>query len=146
MERTRGDGSVKQTNKETIMTRYKTQAVATLAFALLTVPAFAEGPEGSNGTSQNGLGLNAVTSNAVTQNAIFANGTGLYALNGVRIEGIVLAKSIAPAGKSIVDPNDRSLPAVQKGGVEKSVVDPNDRSRPAGKKSTAEKSVVDPND
>jgi hypothetical protein len=141
MERTRGDGSVKQMNKETIMTRYKTQAVATLAFALLTVPAFADDWGGINGTSQNGMSFNSLTSNA-----IFANGTGLYALNGVRVEGIVLAKSTGPAARSVVDPNDRSLPAVQKGGVEKSIVDPNDRSRPAGKKSTAGKSVIDPND
>jgi hypothetical protein len=123
------------------MTRYKTQAVATLAFALLTVPAFADDWAGNNGTSQNGLGLNSLTSNSLT-----SNGTGLYALNGVRVEGIVLAKSTGPAAKSVTGRNIRSLPAVQKGGVEKSIVDPNDRSRPAGKKSTAGKSVVDPND
>jgi len=121
MERAREDGFGKQMNKEIIMTRYKTQAVATLAFVLLSVPALAGGPEGHNGTSQNGLGLNSLTSNA-----IFANGTGLYALNSVRVEGIVLAKSTGPAAKSVVDPNDRTLPAVQKGGVEKSIIDLND--------------------
>jgi hypothetical protein len=112
------------------MYRFKTYMAAASAMACLAAPASAGGPEGNNGKSLNGLNNNAVTQNAVTQNAIFANGLGVYALNGVHADGIVLAKSLAPAGKSIIDPNDRS------------VVDPNDRNLPAVQKSNVESSTA----
>jgi hypothetical protein len=121
MERTRGDGS--DQDKETVMMISKTHAAAALAFALLTVPAFAGGTP--NGKSLNGLKHNSLTSNSLTSNAIFANGTGIHALNGVHVDGIVLVKSTSPVGKSVVNSNERNLPAVQHGTIEKPVIDPN---------------------
>lgn len=130
------------------MYRFKTYMAAASAMACLAAPASAGGPEGINGKSLNGLNNNAVTQNAVTQNAIFANGLGVYALNGVHADGIVLAKSLAPAGKSIIDPNIRSvidpnfrsivdpnvrgLPAVQKGNVQSSTAGKRSNGLPSG--------------
>ncbi|TIQ18187.1 MAG: hypothetical protein E5X51_27165 [Mesorhizobium sp.] len=104
------------------MYRFKTYMAATVAMACLVAPASASGPIGANGKSLNGLAQNSLTSNAVTQNAIFTTGLGVLALNGVHADGIVLAKSLAPAGKSVIDPNFRS------------VVDPNERGLPAVQK------------
>ncbi|MER9405732.1 hypothetical protein NKI36_17005 [Mesorhizobium caraganae] len=134
-----------KTKKGNQMLRFKTYMAAASAMACLVAPASAGGPEGMNGKSLNGLQYNSLTSNsltsnAITTNAIFANGLGVYALNGVHADGIVLAKSLAPAGGSIVDPNDRNLPAVQHGSG--SFLNPNMGNLPAvqkGQPSTAGK-------
>ncbi|WP_208636376.1 hypothetical protein [Mesorhizobium helmanticense] len=109
---------------------------AAVAMACLVAPASAGGPEGMNGKSLNGLQQNSLTSNSLTSNSLTSNGLGVYALNGVHADGIVLAKSLAPAGKSVVDPNDRNLPAVQHGAG--SVIDPNDRNLPAVQKGNSQ--------
>ncbi|OWK19741.1 hypothetical protein AJ88_39305 [Mesorhizobium amorphae CCBAU 01583] len=93
------------------MNRLKTYLAAASAMACLVAPAIAAGPEGSNGKSLNGLKhnsltSNSLTSNSLTSNAIFTHGLGVHALNGVQADGIVLAKSLAPAGGSVIDPND----------------------------------------
>ncbi|TIO08296.1 hypothetical protein [Mesorhizobium sp.] len=114
------------------MFRFKTYVAAASAMACLVAPASAANPIGANGKSLNGLTYNAITTNAVisnslTSNAIFTNGLGVLALNGVHADGIVLVKSLAKAGGSIIDPNIRSIvdPNIR------SVVDPNDRNVPA---------------
>ncbi|QIA24140.1 hypothetical protein [Mesorhizobium sp. AA22] len=131
------------------MFRFKTYLAAASAIVCLAAPAGAAGPEGSNGKSLNGLTYNAITTNAVTSNsltssAIFTNGLGVLALNGVHVDGIVLAKSLAPAGKSIVDPNVRSiidpnirgLPAVQKDNVRSSTAGKKSNGLPSGQHGT----------
>lgn len=126
------------------MNRFKTYLAAASAMACLAAPASAGGPEGSNGKSLNGLRLNSLTSNSLTSNAIFTNGLGVLALNGVHADGIVLAKSLAPAGKSIIDPNVRSvidpnfrgLPAVQKNNVRSSTAGKKSNGLPAGQHGT----------
>ncbi|MET3582338.1 hypothetical protein ABID19_005397 [Mesorhizobium robiniae] len=135
------------------MNRFTIYMAATVAMACLVAPASASGSIGANGKSLNGLTYNAVTSNsltsnAVTSNAIFANGLGVLTLNGVHADGIVLAKSLAPASKSIVDPNVRSiidpnirsLPAVQHGSG--SVIDPNFGNLPAVQKGNVRASTA----
>ncbi|WP_192179563.1 hypothetical protein [Mesorhizobium amorphae] len=122
------------------MNRLKTYLAAASAMACLVAPAIAAGPEGTNGKSLNGLEQNSLTSNSLTSNAIFPNGLGVYALNGVHVDGIVLAKSLAPAGGSIIDPNDRSLPAVQHGAG--SFLNPNMGNLPAVQKSNAQSSTA----
>ncbi len=84
------------------MNRFKTCMAAASAMACLVAPASA-----------------AETGNSLTSNSLTSNGLGVYALNGVHADGIVLAKSPVKAGGSIIDPNDRS------------VADPNDRNLPA---------------
>ncbi|RWM77291.1 MAG: hypothetical protein EOR81_18680 [Mesorhizobium sp.] len=118
------------------MNRFKTYLAAASAMACLAAPASAGGPEGSNGKSLNGLRLNSLTSNSLTSNAIFTNGLGVLALNGVHADGIVLAKSLAPAGKSIIDPNDRGLPAVQRNNVRSSTAGKKSNGLPAGQHGT----------
>lgn len=122
--------------KEIKMNRFKTYLAAASAMACLAAPASAGGPEGSNGKSLNGLRLNSLTSNSLTSNAIFTNGLGVLALNGVHADGIVLAKSLAPAGKSIIDPNDRGLPAVQRNNVRSSTAGKKSNGLPAGQHGT----------
>lgn len=111
------------------MFRFKTYLAAASAIACLVAPASAAGPEGTNGKSLNGLEKNSLTSNSLTSNSLTSNGLGVLALNAVHADGIVLAKSLAPAVKSIIDPNDRSIIDPN----DRSVIDPNDRS------------IVDPN-
>ncbi|CAH2407944.1 hypothetical protein [Mesorhizobium escarrei] len=125
------------------MNRFKTYMAAASAMACLVAPASAAGPEGSNGKSLNGLTYNAITTNAVTSNsltsnAIFTNGLGLLALNGVHADGIVLAKSLAPAGRSIIDPNVRSVVDPNF----RSVIDPNIRGLPAVQKNNVRASTA----
>ncbi|GLS41035.1 hypothetical protein GCM10010869_66320 [Mesorhizobium tianshanense] len=125
------------------MDRFKTYLAAASAMACLAAPASAAGPIGANGKSLNGLENNSLTSNSLT-----SNGLGVLALNGVHADGIVLAKSLAPAGKSIIDPNIRSvidpnfrsivdpnvrgLPAVQKGNVQSSTAGKRSNGLPSG--------------
>ncbi|RUV68521.1 MAG: hypothetical protein EOR30_21935 [Mesorhizobium sp.] len=127
------------------MNRFKTYLAAASAMACLVTPASADWPVGAgNGKSLNGLQLNSLTSNAVTSNTIFPNGLGVHALNGVHVDGIVLAKSLAPAGKSIIDPNVRSvidpnfrgLPPVQKDNVRSSTAGKKSNGLPAGQHGT----------
>jgi hypothetical protein len=62
----------------------------------------------------------------------------------VHADGIVLAKSLVKAGKSVVDPNDRSiidpkirgLPAVQKGNVQSSTAGKKSAGLPSGQHGT----------
>ena len=96
------------------MNRLKIYMAAASAMACLVAPASAA------------IFTNAIFANGLEHNAVTSNGLGVYALNGVHADGIVLAKSLAPAGGSVADPNDRNLPAVQKGNVQHSI---------AGKKS-----------
>ncbi|BCH17472.1 hypothetical protein [Mesorhizobium sp. L-2-11] len=108
------------------MNRFKTYMAAAAAMACLAAPASAGWPVVTgNGKSLNGLKQNSLTSNSLTH-----NGLGVYALNGVHADGIVLAKSLAPAGRSIIDPNIRSVidPNFR------SVIDPNIRGLPAVQK------------
>lgn len=119
------------------MNRLKTYLAAASAVACLVTPVSAGGPEGHNGKSlnglqQNSLTSNSLTSNSLTSNAIFAYGLGIHALNGVHADGIVLAKSLAPTGGSIIDPNIRDLPAVQHGAG--SSLNPNMGNLPAVQK------------
>ncbi|ANT51344.1 hypothetical protein [Mesorhizobium amorphae] len=123
------------------MNRLKTYLAAASAMACLVAPANAAGPESGNGKSlnglqQNSLTSNSLTSNSLTSNAIFTHGLGVRALNGVQADGIVLAKSLAPAGGSVIDPNDRNLPAVQHGGG--SFLNPNMGNLPAVQKGNAQ--------
>ncbi|PDQ17624.1 hypothetical protein CN311_29090 [Mesorhizobium sanjuanii] len=122
------------------MYRFKTYMAASVAMACLVAPASAGGPEGINGKSLNGLEQNSLTSNSLTSNSLTHNGLGVYALNGVHAEGIVLAKSLTPAGKSIIDPNVRNLPAVQHGTG--SVIDPNFGNLPAVQKGNFQSSTA----
>jgi len=122
------------------MNRLKTYLAAASAMACLVAPAIAAGPDGSNGKSLNGLKhnsltSNSLTSNSLTSNAIFTHGLGVHALNGVQADGIVLAKSLAPAGGSVIDPNDRNLPAVQHGAGSRN---PNMGNLPAVQKGNAQ--------
>ena len=97
------------------MNRLKIYLAAASAMACLVAPASAA------------VVTNAIFANGLEHNAVTSNGLGVYALNGVHADGIVLAKSLAPGpGGSVADPNDRNLPAVQKGNVQHSI---------AGKKS-----------
>ncbi|MCV3209028.1 hypothetical protein OHD62_24870 [Mesorhizobium sp. YC-39] len=117
------------------MYRFKTYLAAASAMACLVAPASADWPvTGGNGKSLNGLMQNSLTSNSLTSNSLTSNGLGVYALNGVHAEGIVLVKSLAPAGKSIVDPNVRSIIDPNIRNRTGSVVDPNDRNLPAVQK------------
>ncbi|MGX9178701.1 hypothetical protein [Mesorhizobium sp. BHbdii] len=151
MERTRRDGSA-ETKKEIEMNRFKTYMAAASALACFVAPASAEWPVGGNGKSLNGLRLNSLTSNSLTSNSLTSNGLGVYALNGVQADGIVLVKSLAKAGGSIIDPNDRSvidpnfrsivdpnvrgLPAVQKGNVRSSTASKKSNGLPSGQHGT----------
>jgi hypothetical protein len=94
---------------------------------LVGLAASAEAEE-MNGKSLNGLTYNAiftnaittnaVTSNSLTSNSLTSNGIGLYALNGVEVEGIVLVKAAAKgAQKATIGSNRRGLPAVQRQSV-----------------------------
>ncbi|WP_143747961.1 hypothetical protein [Mesorhizobium temperatum] len=115
------------------MNRFKTYLAAASAMACLVAPASAGGPEGVNGKSLNGLEKNSLTSNSLT-----SNGLGVLALNGVHADGIVLAKSLAPVGKSIIDPNDRSVVDPN----DRSIVDPNVRGLPAVQKNNVRSSTA----
>ncbi|UVK36265.1 hypothetical protein LHFGNBLO_003164 [Mesorhizobium sp. AR10] len=114
------------------MNRLMTYMAAASAMACFVAPAGAAGPEGSNGKSLNGLKHNSLTSNSLTSNAIFTNGLGVYALNGVHADGIVLAKSLVRAGGSIVDSNVGNLPAVQKSNAQSSTASKQSNDLPAG--------------
>lgn len=131
-----------KTKKEIKMYRFKIYMVAAVAMACLVAPASATGPESGNGKSLNGLMQNSLTSNSLTSNSLTSNGLGVYALNGVHTDGIVLAKSLAPAGKSIVDPNVRSVidPNIRNRGG--SIIDPNDRNLPAVQKGNVQSSTA----
>ncbi|MER8436664.1 hypothetical protein NKH36_26920 [Mesorhizobium sp. M1312] len=132
------------------MNRFKTYLAAASAMVCLASPASADWPvttgngKSLNGLRQNSLTSNSLTSNSLTSNAIFANGLGVLALNGVHADGIVLAKSLAPTGKSVIDPNDRSvidpsirgLPAVQKGNVQSSTAAKKSSGLPSGQHGT----------
>ncbi|TIT30663.1 MAG: hypothetical protein E5W78_13865 [Mesorhizobium sp.] len=121
------------------MNRFKTYLAAASAMACLAAPASAGGPEGMNGKSLNGLQLNAVTSNAVT-----SNGLGVLALNGVHADGIVLAKSLAPAGGSVVHSNNGNLPAVQHGNVQSSTIGKKSNGLPSAQHSTGSDAGTNP--
>ncbi|RJT33360.1 hypothetical protein D3227_25490 [Mesorhizobium waimense] len=82
------------------MNRLKTYIAAASAMACLVAPANA----------------------ARTGNSLTSNGLGVFALNGVHVDGIVLAKSLAPAGGSAVDTSNGNLPAVQNGSTQSSTV------------------------
>lgn len=120
------------------MSRFKIYMAAASAMVCLVAPASAAGPEGSNGKSLNGLMQNSLTSNSLTSNSLTSNGLGVYALNGVRADGIVLAKSPVRAGGSIIDPNVRSIidPNIR------SVIDPNFRGLPAVQKGNGQSSTA----
>ncbi|CAH2407510.1 hypothetical protein [Mesorhizobium ventifaucium] len=116
------------------MNRFKTYLTAASAMACFVAPASAEWPVGGgNGKSLNGLEKNSLTSNSLT-----SNGLGVYALNGVHADGIVLAKSLAPAGRSIIDPNVRSVVDPNF----RSVIDPNIRGLPAVQKNNVRASTA----
>jgi hypothetical protein len=131
------------------MFRFKTYLAAASAMACLVAPAGAANPIGANGKSLNGLEnnsltSNSLTSNSLTSNSLTSNGLGVFALNGVHVDGIVLAKSLAKTGGSIIDPNDRSivdpnirgLPAVQKGNVRSSTAGKKSNGLPSGQHGT----------
>lgn len=120
-----------KTKKESKMYRFKTYVAVAVVMACLAAPASAGGPEGNNGKSLNGLQNNSLTSNSLT-----SNGLGVYALNGVHAEGIVLAKSPAPAGGSAAHSSNGNLPAVQHGTG--SFLNPNMGNLPAVQKGNGE--------
>ena len=98
------------------MNRLKTCMAAASAMACLVAPASA-----------------ALTGNSLTSNSLTSNGLGVYALNGVRADNIVLAKSLAPANGSVASQTSGNLPAVQHGAG--SFLNPNMGNLPAVQKS-----------
>ncbi|TIS95927.1 hypothetical protein [Mesorhizobium sp.] len=126
------------------MNRFKTYLAAASAMACLVAPASAAGPIVANGKSLNGLEKNSLTSNSLTSNSLTSNGLGVYALNGVHAEGVVLAKSLAPTDKSVVDPNFRGLPAVQKGNVQSSTASKQSNGLPSAQHGTGSGAGTNP--